>query len=310
MGGFSPLFLFVGITSLTIIIIKLKREERREEKKERRNKKTYVAAICFWIFFIVYGGIYFSEIYPNLKHYGKHLFFRQVLSIVLYIIPLIFFVLFQFMDPGTITCRNVKNYEKQYPYDDFLWKKHFCKSLNIPAVARSRYDKYTHRRIAKYDHYCAWILNPIGERTMRWFLLFLISCFAVSFYFTIGMIRHIIWTIIRIKHRRARSITEVLLIALKLAMKYDSMCFGSFISLFVITIVIFLFILKAIRLISTNRTTIEDNMLDYDSDKNYNNIYNKGLIQNWKECLFPPKIETHDKVSREEFPEDEYCASK
>jgi hypothetical protein len=55
-----------------------------------------------------------------------------------------------FMDPGEITPENVEAYLEDYPYDDVLYTRRICFSQKIPIPARSRYCRYTHKRVAYF----------------------------------------------------------------------------------------------------------------------------------------------------------------
>jgi palmitoyltransferase len=79
--------------------------------------------------------------------------------------------------PGIITARNISKYN-HFPYDDLL----FCRDEsygttrnNIPKLARSKFDRFKyHENVPRFDHYCGWVFNTIGEENYRWFLLFLL----------------------------------------------------------------------------------------------------------------------------------------
>ena len=62
--------------------------------------------------------------------------------------PWIFVLILQFVDPGTITSTNVNAYLEMYPYDNLLYKPAICKTTKLPIVPRSRYDRFSNRRIA------------------------------------------------------------------------------------------------------------------------------------------------------------------
>jgi len=77
--------------------------------------------------------------------------------------------------PGTITADNIKRYD-HFPYDDIMFVPgRVCPSRNIPRLARSKFDRFKYKEnIPRYDHYCGWVGNVIGEENYRWFLLFLL----------------------------------------------------------------------------------------------------------------------------------------
>ncbi|KAK7197534.1 palmitoyl acyltransferase 5 [Novymonas esmeraldas] len=54
-----------------------------------------------------------------------------------------------------------------------------CTTCHTPRPARSKHCRLCHRCVRRYDHHCPWINNDVAERTMRYFLGFLL-CHAIS----------------------------------------------------------------------------------------------------------------------------------
>jgi len=78
------------------------------------------------------------------------------------------------IDPGNITDEQTLAKYDVYPYDDFLYTNKICPTLKIRKLARSKYDKYSDRHVPRFDHFCGWLNQPIGEENYRWFLFFLL----------------------------------------------------------------------------------------------------------------------------------------
>ena len=57
-------------------------------------------------------------------------------------------------------------------YDNLLYTDRLCPTLKIRKIARSKYSGGKH--IPRFDHFCGWLNQAIGERNYRWFLLFLV----------------------------------------------------------------------------------------------------------------------------------------
>ena len=75
--------------------------------------------------------------------------------------------------PGYISSEaRIPKYDN-YPYDDLLYVPKDCPTLGFRKVARSKYDRFTKRHVARFDHFCGWVNNTIGEENYRFFLLFL-----------------------------------------------------------------------------------------------------------------------------------------
>eukprot|EP00668_Euglena_longa_P014456 GGOE01018446.1.p1 GENE.GGOE01018446.1~~GGOE01018446.1.p1 ORF type:complete len:803 (+),score=191.94 GGOE01018446.1:53-2461(+) len=53
----------------------------------------------------------------------------------------------------------------------------FCVDLMVRKPNRSKYDKVTHRCIARFDHYCVWLGNSVGAKNHLYFLLFCLCQF-------------------------------------------------------------------------------------------------------------------------------------
>jgi hypothetical protein len=105
--------------------------------------------LIFYIFAFLYFALgYFAEVVPAMDGFCSSPDAHLILSLALLPIPWIFFVLFQCVDPGTINANNVDSYLKAYPYDSVLYFPKTCPTDHIPVVARSRYCRFTRRRIA------------------------------------------------------------------------------------------------------------------------------------------------------------------
>lgn len=79
----------------------------------------------------------------------------QHIKILLAVLPFpwIFTAILHFANPGVITKENVDAYLELYPYDYVLYSPKECTTLKIPVVPRSRFDRYTNRRIAYVFYY-------------------------------------------------------------------------------------------------------------------------------------------------------------
>ncbi|KAL3786585.1 hypothetical protein ACHAWO_010200 [Cyclotella atomus] len=75
--------------------------------------------------------------------------------------------------PGNVTAETMQLFD-HYEYDNVLYKNRECPTLKIRKIARSKYDRYTKRHVPRFDHFCGWINQAVGEQNYRWFLLFLV----------------------------------------------------------------------------------------------------------------------------------------
>lgn len=123
-------------------------------------------------------------------------------------------------------------------------------------------------------------MAPIGERTLRWFLLFLVSCIVVAGFYDYENITFMVYMSGRIASSfwdRFVSIFETQPIVLAASL-----------ALTIIVIALVVFIALHIMHISRNVTTIENEIYIMKSKKQKidTNFYDKGFIQNWMEVLF------------------------
>ncbi|KAJ6236818.1 palmitoyltransferase [Anaeramoeba flamelloides] len=87
-----------------------------------------------------------------------------------------------FVSPGEITNSNIRHYLKLYPHDKIIYFEEDCPTCNLRKPARSKHCRMLNKCIPKYDHYCGWLMNTIGERNHRIFVLFLVSNLTICLY--------------------------------------------------------------------------------------------------------------------------------
>ena len=89
------------------------------------------------------------------------------------------------VSPGYITHENWRSFDNykidglMYQPDEWYnYKKEDEKAgrpvrPNVPKLPRSKNDAFTGKVVSRFDHFCPWLNNPVGERNYRYFLLFL-----------------------------------------------------------------------------------------------------------------------------------------
>ena len=86
------------------------------------------------------------------------------------------------VEAGTLTPDTWRRYDN-YKHDDLMYEngREYI-GHNTPKLARSKHDSVSGMCVARFDHYCAWLAQPVGERNYRWFLLFVASHAAMLGY--------------------------------------------------------------------------------------------------------------------------------
>eukprot|EP00594_Rhizosolenia_setigera_P002744 CAMPEP_0178954168 /NCGR_PEP_ID=MMETSP0789-20121207/8836_1 /TAXON_ID=3005 /ORGANISM="Rhizosolenia setigera, Strain CCMP 1694" /LENGTH=319 /DNA_ID=CAMNT_0020635531 /DNA_START=302 /DNA_END=1261 /DNA_ORIENTATION=- len=88
--------------------------------------------------------------------------------------------------PGRVTKYTMSKFDN-YPYDNVLYSERMCSTENIRKIARSKYCKITKQHVPRFDHYCGWINQAVGEENYRYFLFFLYVQVAMCMYSAYGM---------------------------------------------------------------------------------------------------------------------------
>ena len=88
--------------------------------------------------------------------------------------------------PGNIIETTIPLFD-HYEYDDILYHNKICPTLKIRKLARSKYDRFSKRHVPRFDHFCGWLNQAVGELNYRWFLLFLIIHVGMCIYGTWAM---------------------------------------------------------------------------------------------------------------------------
>lgn len=164
-----------------------------------------------------------------------------------------------------------------------------CANLLIPAVPRSRFCPFAKKRIAKYDHYCPWVMQPIGEKNIRLYFLFLLSNFTTTTYFFVISEMFLIWKLkysSNIEWSKYFLFEKIAFSCLYLMENETTVC-GVSIFFVVFQSVLLSLILREIYLISVNLTLDEIMEKKAGRQKEILNEYDKGILQNWLEVLFP-----------------------
>jgi palmitoyltransferase len=75
-------------------------------------------------------------------------------------------------EPGSITLDSPLSVYC-YAWDGFVHTQKICDTTRLLRPARSTYCRYTDKLVLRFDHFCPWIKNAVGENNYRYFLFFL-----------------------------------------------------------------------------------------------------------------------------------------
>jgi hypothetical protein len=111
----------------------------------------YFIAIFFAAIYTGFAVSYFAYCFPNLGElYPESARAHRAFSVFVLPWPWVIVAVLHFMDPGEVTPDNVESYLESYPYDGVLYARRICPTQKIPIPARSRYCRYTHKRVAYF----------------------------------------------------------------------------------------------------------------------------------------------------------------
>ena len=117
----------------------------------------YFVVVFFYSIYMFFIIVNLFSVYPKSSELFSTPRLHNFLSFALLPWPWVILVMLQFIDPGIINEYNVESYLEMYPCDNDLYKTIYkCKETGLPAVPRSKFCRYTKKRIAyvfKEDEY-------------------------------------------------------------------------------------------------------------------------------------------------------------
>ncbi|KAL7541955.1 hypothetical protein ACHAXR_011383 [Thalassiosira sp. AJA248-18] len=146
--------------------------------EKRLSKVTKLMDHAFQIFYliIVLGSwsIVFAYGYPEIEKSNHIHSFHQFTGFAVFVLCMGSWHFACHIGAGCITARTIPLFD-HYEYDNILYTDKLCPTLNLRKIARSKYDRFSKRHVPRFDHYCGWLNQAVGERNYRWFLLFLVT---------------------------------------------------------------------------------------------------------------------------------------
>jgi hypothetical protein len=144
---------------------------------------------------------------------------------------------------------------------------------------------------SRYDHYCPWLLTPIGERNHRMFLLFLVTLTLLLGYFVCISVCFLLWAF-----REAAALGWWNRIRTLFAEQFIPIVNTA--TMAAICGVLLTMLGQQCYFVSHNVTQIEIAKYDVEQDRRdaegideeVTNFYDNGFWENWRAFLCPPTI--------------------
>lgn len=98
--------------------------------------------------YLYFCVVYLTEVVPEMPLFLSSWEPHVIASYFVIPLPLLLYGVLWILDPGVITKSNVSTYLCKYPHDNVIYHRRICPTDGIPVVPRSRYCRFTNRRIA------------------------------------------------------------------------------------------------------------------------------------------------------------------
>jgi len=285
-----------------------------------------IVVVGSWIFI-------FFDTYPWIDaHKGKISQNHKVIGYAVFLACVISWRIASTVSPGVISSENIEQFDN-YPYDEILFVQgRICPTTGIRKLARSKFDRYTNVHVSKFDHFCGWLHNAIGEQNYRWFLLFLLVHVSMCAYgttilgylFSLEVEKHRLWDQTFFNTNTGEEFKATPYVVFHYLFQRRKIQSGLFLLLTAMTVVLNIFLSWHCWIACLGMTTNEsvkwtqirkshkiklrlfseavrngssaDNSEASDEEKILHpgpepkNIYNIGLIENWKDVFFPRSL--------------------
>lgn len=151
-------------------------DDKEKKKSSKQNTSLWSVRMQPIVYALaVYGSwtIIFSRGYPFFRASQHVASYHLLIGYVVFGLCVSSWITARWTNPGNLTIKTMARFDN-YRYDDLLYMSNtICPTLGIRKLARSKYDKYIDKHVPRFDHFCGWINQSVGEENYRFFLLFL-----------------------------------------------------------------------------------------------------------------------------------------
>ena len=139
------------------------------------------------IMLVIPSLLYFIETSPYLLNNGDIFgYFNTIISIILFIIVIVYLYRTSLTDPGYLPRGNesVPLPHKQLQPNGAK----FCETCKIWRPPRAKHCKYCNACVRRFDHHCPWLGTCIGHRNYKYFCYFIFSTSLYALFIATGCI--------------------------------------------------------------------------------------------------------------------------
>ena len=165
---------------------------------------------------------------------------------------------------GYITPRTLPKFDN-YDYDNVIFVNKICPTTNMRKLPRSKYCRTTKCHIPRFDHFCAWLNQAIGEENYRYFIVFICIQTFMCIYGSY-VTAYLFWEQIQVQNLfnaqfrntiTGESVPATNAIIIAYLYHWNTGVFGCFVLQLVLSVCFLFFLLFHIMLICCNMTTNE-----------------------------------------------------
>jgi DHHC palmitoyltransferase len=165
-------YLFVKIRGWLLDFHKQQKDMHAVSKEAKRSSFLHLQRPLYFCFVVGGWTTVFAKVYPLIRASHSLSDIHIYTGYAVAAMCVISWKVASSTCPGEITADSIWRFDT-YHYDNLLYVKDcICPTLQLRKLARSKYDRYSGKHIPRFDHFCGWLGQPIGEENYREFLVF------------------------------------------------------------------------------------------------------------------------------------------